>query len=102
MSDSSGRQKSEFDYAVYHRTGLKIRKDRSKERSPVMDITKQAINIYSDVEDFFDSFEIENLNELEDVEKYVDGIRSLKQEFRRIHSHLKKSDEDNFSTNYPE
>ena len=102
MSDSSGRQKSDFDYAVYHRTGLKIRKDRSKERSPVMDITKQAINIYSDVEDFFDSFEIENLNELEDVEKYVDGIRSLKQEFRRIHSHLKKSDEDNFSTTYPD
>ena len=66
------------------------------------DLAKQAINIYSDVEDFFESYDLEIMSSCEDIEKYVENIRVLKQEFRPLHHHLKISDEENFGTSYPD
>ena len=66
------------------------------------DLAKQAVNIYSDVEDFFESFDLEILSSCEEIEKYVENIRVLKQEFRRVHHHLKIADEENFGNSYPD
>ena len=66
------------------------------------DLAKQAVNINSDVEDFFESYDLEILSSCEDIEKYVENIGRLKQEFRRVHYHLRMADIDNFETAYPD
>ena len=48
-----------------------------------------AVNINSDVEDFFDSYELGLLVSIDELEDYLGKIESLKQKFRRVHSQLK-------------
>ena len=66
------------------------------------DLAKQAGNLYSDVEDFFESYDLEVMSSCDDLERYVENIGALKREFRRVHYHLKISDVENFDTSYPE
>ena len=88
------RSKVDFDYKVYNETGEKVPKYRESKMDA--DLAKQAINIYSDVEDFFESYDLEIMSSFEDIEKYDENIRVLKQEFRRLRHHLKISDEEKF------
>ena len=64
------------------------------------DINTQAINIDSDVEDLFESYNIENLIDEEELADYIAKVAETKRIYRRIHSQLKKLD-DKFTENYP-
>ena len=60
-----------------------------------------AVNINSDVEDFFDSYELDLLVSIDELEDYLGKIETLKQKFRRVHSQLKAIlGEDTFNTQY--
>ena len=43
------------------------------------DLAKQVV-IYSDVEDFFESYDLESMSSCDDLEKYVENIGELKQD----------------------
>ena len=94
-----------LDYKEYHNTGDRVFKGR--ERRPVtgeieMEALKtEAIKVRSDVEDLFESYDLEGLTEEDDLLGYVGEIKQLKQEYRRIHAVLKAGDSENFATNYP-
>lgn len=65
------------------------------------DINIQAINIGSDVEDLFESYNIENIIEEEELTDYITKVGETKRIYRRIHTQLKKLD-DKFTENYPD
>ena len=65
-------------------------------------IHAQAINIRSDVDDFFDSYDFETLGELEDVQDYITNLGDLKRAFRRIHSQITEIERAEFGTKYPD
>ena len=97
MSDSS-RRKVDIDYWEYNKSGKKVPKYRGSKMDA--DLAKQDV-IYSDVEDFFESYDLETMSSCDDLEKYVEKIGELKQEFRRVHYHLRLADLENFETTYP-
>ena len=47
-------------------------------------IQVQAINMRSDVEDFFDSYDVENLGDVEEVHNYITELGDLKRDFDKL------------------
>ena len=94
------RKKVDFDYAVYDKSGKKALKDRDHKMA-TPDRRVQAIHITSDIEDLFDSYQIENLIEGDELNDYVTKLGEAKKSFRRIHARLKISEGDGFNENYP-
>ena len=66
------------------------------------EVTRLAINSQSDVEDLFESYVIEELEDEDELSDYLTKIDVVKRDFRRIHSQLKaiEGDED-FQKKYP-
>ena len=83
------RSKVDIDYRIFHNTGEKVPKCRSD-----MDLAMQALNLESDVDDFFESYSHENLVSCEDLEDYCSKLGKLKQEFRRVYTQLKHGETD--------
>ena len=54
------RKKVDFDYAVHDKSGKKALKDRDHKMA-TPDLRVQANHITNDIDDFFDSYQIENL-----------------------------------------
>ncbi len=98
MSRLTRSSRVDLDYAVLHKTGERVLKDRQKMAEKGINV--QAINIRSDVEDFFDSYDFENLDELEDVQEYIMNLGNLKREFRRVHAQVKETEGAEFGTKY--
>ena len=96
------RSQLDLDYKILHSTGRKVPKIREKQTNKMSELQMKAIDIGSDVEDFFDSYVLDELNEEEELREYVEKLDTLKREFRRVHSQLKRSEGENFSTTYPE
>ena len=91
------RSKVDIDYRIFHNTGEKVPKCRSD-----MDLAMQALNLESDVDDFFESYSHENLVSCEDLEDYCSKLGKLKQEFRRVYTQLKHGEtDDSFGQKYP-
>ena len=65
------------------------------------DLQMQAINISSDIEDLLESYEIEKLTELDELNKFISLIGDMKREYRRIHAQLKIAEGENYNTAYP-
>ena len=91
-----------LDYKELYGMGRQILKKR--EKGPItgeieMDPHRaEPIRIRCDVEDFFESYELEEMTEEEDLIKYVGEIKLLKQEYHRIHTLLKDGDSGGFAT----
>ena len=95
MSDSSRRSR-DIDYAELHRTGKRVPKIRNFKMAVTSDLQLQAINVTCDIEDLFESYQIENLTEEFELSDFVIKIGNVKKDFRRIHAQLKISDGENF------
>ena len=87
------RKKVDFDYAVYDKTGKKPLKDRDHKMA-TPDLRVQAIHITSDIEDLFDSYQIENLTEEDGLNDYITKLGEAMKSFRRIHTRLKIAEGD--------
>ena len=101
MPRATRSTRTELDYAILHRTGKRVIKDRGSNMES-KELKTQAIHIYSDLEDFFDSYDIRELDEVDELQDYVAKIGDLKRNFRRIHSELKVALGEEFKTEYPE
>ena len=91
--------RKDFDYAIYHKTGEKVPIDRG---SKMADLKTQVIHIQSDVEDFFDSYDIYLLDDEDELYDYVTKLGEIKRDFRRIYTELKTLEGENFTTNHPD
>ena len=66
------------------------------------DLENQAVDLESDIDDFFDSHQVENLSSIDDLEDYCKVLGGLKQRYRRIYAHLKRGEtEESFGEKYP-
>ena len=104
----SKRQTLSLDYKIFHSEGRKVVKVRDTDtimESEISELTKNlhslAINCRSDVEDFFDTYDIDELENEEDLQNYISKIEGVKRDFRRVHAQIKSTDEANFDTQYP-
>ena len=61
----------------------------------------QAVNISSDVEDFFESYNLDDLSNDDELQQYVTEISELKRDFRRVHAQLKTVQGKDFEKNHP-
>ena len=102
------RDRLDIDYQVFNRTGVKVPKARSTVTDMdqgmtdlVSDFKNLAINSRSDVEDFFDTYDVNELEEEGDLVAYISKIGEVKREFRRIHAQIKvKEGDENFQKNH--
>ena len=65
------------------------------------ELKTRVIHICSDVEDFYDSYDIELMDDEHDLQDYISRISDLKRHFRRIYSELKVAEGPNFANNFP-
>ena len=93
-----------LDYKELHSRGRRVFKKREKTKTGEVEmdsLTSDAIKICSDVEDFFESYDLDEITEEEGLLGYVGEIKLLKQEYRRVHALLKNADAGGFATNCP-
>ena len=81
----SKRQTLSLDYKIFHSEGRKVVKVRDTDtimESEISELTKNlhslAINCRSDVEDFFDTYDIDELENEEDLQNYISKIEGVK------------------------
>ena len=61
----------------------------------------QAINALSDVEDFLETFLIDELLSEGELKEYVSRLEVVKRDFRRVFSQLKVAEGEDFEKKYP-
>ena len=66
------------------------------------EVGTQAIHISSDLEDFFDSRNIDKIGDEDELKQYIIELGDLKRNFRRICHKLKYSEGDDFAVKYPD
>ena len=108
----SKRQTLPLDYKIFHTEGRKVVKvtdttstmEENLETPAEFNRLKSvAIDCYSDVEDFFDTYSIDEIENDSDIQDYVSKLGDLKREFRRTHAHIRSIMEtDEFDNNYPD
>ena len=111
MSRRSSRKRVDFDYSVFNRTGQKVEKFRGPNMStpesprtttPEEKLRIMSLNIKSDIDDFLETYSINSLSDESNLMVYVDELKILKREHRRIHTQLSVIEGENFETAYPD
>ena len=95
------RKKIDLDYAILHKTGRRVPKVRGSDMAS-QELQMQAIDIESDIEDFFESYQVTNLNEIDPLVSFVSKIEDLKRSYRRIYAQIRALEGENYDTKYPE
>ena len=65
------------------------------------DQRNQALFVHDEVEDFFETYSLEEQTTEEDLSQFLANVGDLKKRFRKVHVLLKESDK-NFIKNYPQ
>ena len=63
-------------------------------------LQEQVIDINSDIEDFLESYLLQNLVEEEELCDYIDTLSDIKKEYRKVYTKLKLVEGD-FDNKYP-
>lgn len=66
------------------------------------DLKMRSIDICSDIEDFFESYNLGEINDEDEIIHYITKIEDIKKEFRRVHAQLKNIEGNEFQTKYPD
>ena len=99
---SGTRSRLDLDYAELNSTGRRVPKVREKVQQTKMDnLDIQAINASSDFEDFLDSYDIDNLEDEEELSEYLNKIGEIKRTFRRVYAQIKITEGEGFDAKYP-
>ena len=99
---SGPRRRVDIDYKVWNNTGRKVPKDRAKEHKMAgPELSVQALNIGSDIEDFHENYNIDNLTEEDELSEYLSKIGETKIIFRRIYTQSKTIEGESFIDKYP-
>ena len=89
---SGTRKKVDLDYKILHREGRRVAKDRTKERGDMAassDLHTQAIHINTDIDDLFESYDIGELCDEDELVDYLAKIEDLKKQFRRVYAEIR-------------
>ena len=90
-----------IDISVLHRTGRRVR-NRGYMTSIMAEMQSKVIDCTSDVEDLFDFYKLDEIDDLIELKEYLSKIENVKRDFRRVHAHLKSTEgEEVFKTKYP-
>ena len=65
------------------------------------ELKTKVIHICSDVEDFYDSYDVSDIDEEQDLQEYISRIGDLKRNFRRVYAELKTAEGTDFAKNFP-
>ena len=81
----SRRARLDLDYAILNKTGRRVVKNRDKTMAG-QELDQKLVYIQSDIEDFFDSYDLNITEEESELEQYLLELGNLKRNFRRIYS----------------
>ena len=65
------------------------------------ELKTKVIHICSDVEDFYDSYDLSVIDDEQDLQEYISRIGDLKRNFRRVYAELKTAEGTDFAKNFP-
>ena len=74
---------------------------RTRSSKMTADQRNQALFVHDEVEDFFETYSLEEQTTEEDLSQFLANVGDLKKRFRKVHVLLKESDK-NFIKNYPQ
>ena len=101
MLRSDRTTRLDVDYKILGTKGLKLPPKPENRNMANKDLERGAIHVKSDLEDFFDTFDITTLVEEDEIVPYIAELGDLKRNFRRVFSELKVAEGENFETKYP-
>ncbi len=79
----------DVDYKILGTKGLKVPPKPENRNMADKNLERDAIYAQSDLEDFFDTFDITTLGEEDEIGLYITELGDLKRKFRRVFSELK-------------
>ena len=93
---SGARRKVDLDYNPFHHHGKRVIKnrDQSDNMASTSDLHTDAININTDIEDLFDSYDIGDLCNEDELVVYLGKIEELKKNFRRVYAQIRTAEGD--------
>ena len=103
----SSRNIVHLDYAELNKTGRRViverkRVERKATKMGDNELQTRALEISSDVADLFESYDLENMEDIGELNEFVSLINENKKEYRRVHTQLETVEGEAFATKYPE
>ena len=106
-----GRSNPKIDYKVFHQTGKKVAKldaqymrlanrldkDTVMERNQLVD-ENEMISI--EIEDFFQEYNLEEIYDVEDIEKCILELKALKKKYEGVHVKLRRVLDEEYDESY--
>ena len=102
MLRSDRTTRLDVDYQILGSTGLKVPPNPENRNMANNDLKRSAIHVKSDLDDFFDTYDLTTLVEQDEVTVFINELGGLKRNFRRIFSEIKEAEGDDFDTKYPD
>ena len=90
MLRSDRTTRSDVDYQILGSTGLKVPPNPENRNMANNDLKRSAIHVKSDLDDFFDTYDLTTLVEQDEVTVFINELGELKRNFRRIFSEIKR------------
>ena len=99
--------KSDFDYGIYHETGVKVSIERAvssnmAEQKQLEEKKLLELQIFDDIQDIYDTHILDELDGLEELEDVLAEVSMLTKKFRHIHVELKFRLGNDYNDSYPE
>ena len=97
-----GAEIVDIDNSILQRTGRSVRNRGKVRDSKMEELEGKAIESASDVEDLFDFYKVDDLNDAIALQDYLTKAEEVKRDFRRIHARLKSNaGTEQFLARYP-
>ena len=101
MSENQRKTKIDIDYKVFHKTGEKVLKSRDNAMDAKY-VHLKAKKIKGDILEHFNLYEIDELENVDELTESLDIILNLSKEFRHLHVDLRENlGDDNYEVTYP-
>ena len=78
-----------MDYKILGTKGLKLPPKPENRNMAGRDLERSAVHVKSDLDDFFDTYDITTLVDEDEIIPYITELGDLKRNFRRVFSELK-------------
>ena len=83
--------------STFNSTGIRAKEDRTR----MENLTPQVINISCDIEDLL-ALKLSSMFQVDRVESYIEDIKSVRRDFRRVHAQIKQILGNEHATKYPD
>ena len=102
MSRKSRSCKSDFDYKVYDKTGVKIPISRNSANMALEEKKLLELQIFDDVMNIYDNNNLEELETVDDLTELLEEISLLNKQYRHVHVELKYLMDKDYEAAYTE